>query len=71
VEGLCEHGNEPSGSINNGNFLSSCRTGGFSRNAQLHEVSYVRCIGIRGSAVVMIIVGVEIFKNLHIYSTPK
>jgi hypothetical protein len=38
--GSCEHGNEPSGSINVGKFLSSCVTGGFSRRAQLHEVRY-------------------------------
>jgi hypothetical protein len=38
VEGCCEHGNEPSGSINDGKFLSSCATGGFSRRAQLRGV---------------------------------
>jgi hypothetical protein len=27
-------------SLNPGEFLSSCTTGGFSRRAQLHEVSY-------------------------------
>jgi hypothetical protein len=36
VGGYCEHGNESSDSI-----LSSCTTGGFSRRAQLHEVSLV------------------------------
>jgi hypothetical protein len=40
VEGSCEHGNEPVGSIRFGKFLSSCTTGGFSRRAQLHVVSY-------------------------------
>jgi hypothetical protein len=35
VEGSCEHGNEPSGSINAGKFMSSCTTGSFSRRAQL------------------------------------
>jgi hypothetical protein len=40
VEGSCEHGNEPSGSINVGKFLSSCTTGGFPRTAQLHGVSF-------------------------------
>jgi hypothetical protein len=39
VEGSCEHGNEPSGSIKCWKFLSSCTVGGFSRRAQLHEVS--------------------------------
>jgi hypothetical protein len=38
-EASCEHGNEPSGSINVGKFLSSCATGGFSRRTQLHGVS--------------------------------
>jgi hypothetical protein len=33
---FCEHGNGPSGSID-GKFLSSCRIGGFSRRAELHE----------------------------------
>jgi hypothetical protein len=37
VEGSCEHGNEHSGSINAGKFLSSCTIGGFSRRVQLHE----------------------------------
>jgi hypothetical protein len=45
VEGSCEHGNESSGSINAGKFLSSCTIGGFSRRAQLHEVGLVRLIG--------------------------
>jgi hypothetical protein len=36
VEGSCEYGNEPSGSIKS---LNSYTTGGFSRRAQLHEVS--------------------------------
>jgi hypothetical protein len=39
VEGSCEHGNEPSGSIKTGNFLSGYTIGGFSRRAQLHGVS--------------------------------
>jgi hypothetical protein len=34
----CEHGNEPSGSINCGKFLSNSTAGGFSRRAQLHGV---------------------------------
>jgi hypothetical protein len=38
-EGPCEHGNETSGSINVGKLLSGCATGGFSKRAQLHEVS--------------------------------
>jgi hypothetical protein len=37
VAGSCEQGNEPWGSIK---FLSSYTTGGFSRRAQLHEVSF-------------------------------
>jgi hypothetical protein len=36
------HGNEPSGSLNVWKFLSSCTTGGFSRRAQLHEVSFLK-----------------------------
>jgi hypothetical protein len=39
MEGCCEHGNEPSGSINIGKFLRNCTTGGFSRRAQPHGVS--------------------------------
>jgi hypothetical protein len=39
VEGSCEHGNETSGSLNVGKFLSSCATDGFSRRAQLHGAS--------------------------------
>jgi hypothetical protein len=35
VEGFREHGNEPSAV----KLLNSCTTGGFSRRAQLHEVS--------------------------------
>jgi hypothetical protein len=38
VEGSCEHGDEPLGS---GKFLSRFTIGGFSRRAQLHEVSLV------------------------------
>jgi hypothetical protein len=43
VEGSCEDGNELSGLINVGEFLSSCTTGAFSRS-QLHGVSYVLII---------------------------
>jgi hypothetical protein len=39
VAGSCEHGNELSGSIECWEFLSSCINGGFSRRAQLNEVS--------------------------------
>jgi hypothetical protein len=39
VEGSCEHSDESSGSIKFGKFLSNCTIGGFSRRAQLHEVS--------------------------------
>jgi hypothetical protein len=46
VEGSCEHGNEPSGSINAGQFLSSCTIGFFSRRAQLHEVIFLIYINI-------------------------
>jgi hypothetical protein len=35
VKGSCEHGNEPSGSIN---WFNSCTIGDFSRWAQLHVV---------------------------------
>jgi hypothetical protein len=41
VEGSCEHGNEPAGSINVGKCLSSRTAGGLSRRAQLHEVIYL------------------------------
>jgi hypothetical protein len=37
VEGSCEHGDEPSGSINAGKFLSGCTMGGFSRRTQLRK----------------------------------
>jgi hypothetical protein len=37
VEGSCEHGDEPSGSINAGKFLSGCIIGGFSRSVQLRK----------------------------------
>jgi hypothetical protein len=40
MEGSFEHGNETSGSINAGKFLSSCTSGRFSRRTQLHEISY-------------------------------
>jgi hypothetical protein len=46
VEGSCEHGNEPSESIKVGKFLSSYTTGGFSRRAQLHEVSLFHSKGL-------------------------
>jgi hypothetical protein len=39
VVGSCERGNDPSDSINNGKFLSSCTIGSFSRRAQLLAVS--------------------------------
>jgi hypothetical protein len=39
VAGSCEHGNETSGSIMVGNFLSSWVTINFSRRTLLHEVS--------------------------------
>jgi hypothetical protein len=41
VEGFCEHGNEPLGSVKVGEFLSSSATGSFSRRAQLHGVIYL------------------------------
>jgi hypothetical protein len=38
VEGSCEHGNEPSGSVKYWEILEfSCIVGGFSRRAQLRE----------------------------------
>jgi hypothetical protein len=38
VEGSCEHGNEPSGSIKYWDyFLGGCASGSFSGMAQLHE----------------------------------
>jgi hypothetical protein len=39
VEGICEHGNEPSGTINCWEFLSSYTIGGFSSRVQLLEVN--------------------------------
>jgi hypothetical protein len=60
VEGSCEHGNEPSGSINVGKFLSSCTDGGFSRRAQLHEVSVFMCNQIMNCDVIWHSVAVDI-----------
>jgi hypothetical protein len=37
VDGSCEHGNEPSGSINAGKLLSNSTIDSFSRRAQLDE----------------------------------
>ena len=37
--GTCECGNEPSGSTNSGNFLTSCKPVSFSRRTLLHGVS--------------------------------
>ena len=37
--GACECGEEPSGSINAGNFLTSCKLASFSRRTLLHGVS--------------------------------
>jgi hypothetical protein len=39
MKGSCEHGNEPCGSINVGNLLSSLTTGSFLRKTQVHGVS--------------------------------
>jgi hypothetical protein len=39
VEGFCEHGSEPSGCIKCWEALHLLRACGFSRRAQLHEVS--------------------------------
>jgi hypothetical protein len=41
VEGSCEHGNGPSGFMNCREVVENCTTGGFSRRAQLNEVSYL------------------------------
>jgi hypothetical protein len=41
VEGSCEHGGEPSGSIKRWEVLEWLHNGGSSRRAQLHEVSLV------------------------------
>ena len=38
MAGGCEGGNEPTGSVNAGNFLTSCGTVSFSRRALLHAV---------------------------------
>ena len=37
----CKYGNETSGSINGGNFLTSCETVRFSRRTLLHELSNI------------------------------
>jgi hypothetical protein len=42
VAGNCECGNEPSGSIKCGDFLTSCKTVSFSRRTLLHGVSKQR-----------------------------
>jgi hypothetical protein len=39
VAGACECGEEPSGSIKRGNFLTSCKPVSFSRGTLLHGVS--------------------------------
>jgi hypothetical protein len=39
VAGSCEHGNESSGSIKGGNFLTSCVSIGFPRRALFHGIS--------------------------------
>ena len=39
VAGTCECGNEPSGSISAGNFLTSCKLVSFSRRTLVHGVS--------------------------------
>jgi hypothetical protein len=44
VEGFCEYGIKPSGSIKCWKSLSSCAIGGFSRRAQLHGVSLLSFI---------------------------
>jgi hypothetical protein len=41
VEGSCENGNEPSGSIKVGKFLSSCATGGLLRRAHFHGICWL------------------------------
>jgi hypothetical protein len=41
VTGSCERNNEPSGSINDGNFLSGWATAGISSRTQLYRVSYL------------------------------
>jgi hypothetical protein len=38
--GSCEHGNEPSGSIKAGNFLTIGVTVSFSRRTLLHRINY-------------------------------
>jgi hypothetical protein len=38
MEGSCECGNEPTGSINAGRFLSGCTIGGITSSAQLYRV---------------------------------
>jgi hypothetical protein len=49
VEGSCEHGNKPSGSIKCWEALSRCKTGGLSTRAQLHGISWlVSIVSIMG-----------------------
>jgi hypothetical protein len=55
VEGSCEHGNEPSGSIKFGKFLSGCTVGGFSRRAQLPEFSVRILVQISRIVIFMIL----------------
>jgi hypothetical protein len=38
MEAVCEYGMEPSGSINDGKFLSGCTIGGSSRRVQLRKL---------------------------------
>ena len=41
MAGVCESGDEPSGSIKCGDFLNSGETGSFSRRTLLHGVSNI------------------------------
>jgi hypothetical protein len=42
MAGSCEHGIEPSGSVNAGNFLTSCATLSFARTLRRGRVRYPR-----------------------------
>jgi hypothetical protein len=48
VAGSCVYGDEPSGSINAGNFLCSLGYFSFSGSTLLHGVSLVGCPKVRG-----------------------
>jgi hypothetical protein len=46
VEGSCEYDNRTWATLNFGISLSSCKTGSFSRRAQLHGISWFNAVCI-------------------------